>query len=171
MIISTDRLYLRELTIADAIHFLNINNIPDCIEFTGDKPFESLKAARGFLKNYVERYRIHDMGRWAVCLKENNAFLGWCGLKYHEHNKLVDLGYRFYKKYWGNGYATEAAKACVEYGFTELKLERIVAHVHIDNVASHQVAIKSGLKYKKDIVYDEQPAKFYEINKNEYLSK
>lgn len=170
MIISTDRLILRELTENDAIHFYNINSDPDCIAYTGDIPFESIEVASVFIKSYKNQYKEFGMGRWAVCLKDTNDFLGWCGLKYHPENEIVDVGYRFYRKYWGNGYATESCQACLAYGFDQLNLDRIVAHVHVDNESSHRVALKSGLKYVKDFIYDGQPAKLYHITKNEYLT-
>ena len=170
MILSTDRLYLRELIEEDAIHFFKINNDPECIKYTGDIPFESLDAARIFLKNYLRNYKDHKMGRWAVCLKTTNDFIGWCGLKYHSDDQIVDVGYRFYKKHWNAGYATEATKASLAYGFNSLELDKIVAHVHVDNNASHRVALKSGLVYIKDFDYDGTPAKFYEIKKIDYLT-
>ena len=77
MIISTKRLYLRELTVDDAAHFFNINNDSDCIKYTGDIPFESIKHAGVFLKSYVKQYQDYKMGRWAVCLKETTQKTTW----------------------------------------------------------------------------------------------
>jgi RimJ/RimL family protein N-acetyltransferase len=54
-------------------------------------------------------------------------FTGWCGLKYLSETNEVDLGYRFMKKFWGKGYATEAALACIEYGFSRLHLQKLLA--------------------------------------------
>ena len=91
--------------------------------------------------------------------------IGWCGLKYHPESQLVDLGYRLYRTQWGKGYATEAARLSIQYGFETLRLKRIVAHVHRDNVASHQVALKCGMIFKKDFLYEGQPARLYEIRR------
>lgn len=168
LITKTNRLYLRELTIDDAIHFFEMNNDDTVIRYTGDVPFASIDAAKTFLDAYQVNYRDYKMGRWAVCLNTTNEMIGWCGLKYHTQENLVDVGYRFYQAHWGNGYATEATKAALEYGFHVLKLERIVAHVHKDNIASHKVVLKAGLSFVKDFVYDNKPAKFYEITKAFY---
>jgi len=170
MITSTERLYLRELNVDDAIHFFNINNDPECIKYTGDDPFESIEASKLFLESYEKQYQDFKMGRWAVCLNETDEFLGWCGLKFHPNENLVDVGYRFYKKHWNKGYATEATKASLAYGFNHLELDKIVAHVHVDNHSSHHVVIKSGLSYIKEFVYNSTPARFYEIKKIEYLT-
>ena len=165
LIAKTNRLYLRELTIDDAEHFFEINNDKDVIRYTGDLPFTSLKAAKDFLKAYIHNYTMYKMGRWAVCLNTTHEMVGWCGLKYHPEEDLVDVGYRFYQKHWNKGYATEATKAAINYGFEVLKLDRIVAHVHQDNIGSHKVALKAGLHFVKDFIYENNPAKFYEIIK------
>lgn len=169
LIAKTNRLYLRELTIEDAIHFFEINNDIKVLKFTGDDPFESIEAAKSFLKVYKSNYIDYKMGRWAVCLNDTNEMIGWCGLKYHPKENLVDIGYRFYQKHWHKGYATEATKAAIHYGFDILKLDRIVAHVHKNNIGSHKVALKAGLHFVKDFIYDGKPAKFYEISKTDYI--
>ena len=162
-IISTKRLYLREIIIDDYIHFYNLNKDKEVLKYTGDIPFANKDEAKLFLSNYLKQYSLYKMGRWAVCLKSDNTFLGWCGLKFHPKEKIVDVGYRFYKKYWNKGYATEATKASLQYGFETLKLKSIIAHVHKENTASHKVALKSGLKFIKDFIYDDKPAKLYKI--------
>ena len=167
IITETERLYLREFIEEDGIHFFEMNNDPDVIKYIGDGPFESLKAATNFLKNYQD-YKKNNMGRWAVCLKETEEFLGWCGLKYHPEENMVEVGYRFYKKNWNKGYATESAKASIDYGFKELNLKEIYAHAHIENFKSHKVIEKCGLNFIKQFNYDGIPANLYKID-NPYL--
>jgi RimJ/RimL family protein N-acetyltransferase len=58
--------------------------------------------------------------------KETDAYLGWCGLKFLDDLQETDIGYRFHKKYWGRGYATESAAACLKYGFEKLNLKKII---------------------------------------------
>lgn len=163
VICSTERLYLRKLTKNDAIHFYNMNANKNVIKYTGDSPFSSIEDARTFLADYIKQYDLYNMARWAVCLKESDEMIGWCGLKYHEEENLVDVGYRFYEKYWNKGYATESTIAAIYYGFNTLNLKEILAHVHLDNKASHNVVLKSGMKFVKDFMYDNKPAKLYSI--------
>jgi len=164
----TERLYFRKFIVQDGIHFLEMNNDPDVIKYTGDGPFDSLEAAIIFLKNYQD-YKNNNMGRWAVCLKETDEFLGWCGLKYHPEENMVEVGYRFYKKNWNKGYATESAKASIDYGFKELKLKEIFAHTHIENIDSQKVIEKCGMNFVKQFNYDGIPAYLYKID-NQYLT-
>ena len=88
------------------------------------------------------------MGRWACLIKENNEFIGWCGMVTLESGD-VDLGFRFYRKNWGSGYATEAAKACLKYGFDEKGLTRITASALAKNKASIKVIEKLGMTFVK----------------------
>lgn len=162
LICETQRLYLREFTTEDAIHFYEMNNDEDVIKYTGDNAFKSESEAKIFLSEY-KQYQLHNMGRWAVCLKETGEFIGWCGLKYHPVQDMVEVGYRFYRKHWNKGYATESAKAAINYGFKALKLKAIYAHAHINNIASHKVIEKCGLHFIKHIDYDGMPINLYKI--------
>ncbi len=167
IITQTERLYLREFTKADGVHFYEMNSDPEVVKYTGDVPFESISHASEFLINYKD-YQKNNMGRWAVCSKETDEFLGWCGLKYHPKDDLVEVGYRFYRKHWNKGYATESAKASLEYGFKVLHLKEIYAHAHINNLSSHKVIDKCGLNFVKQGDYDGMPANLYKID-NPYL--
>lgn len=171
IITKTNRIYLREFIIEDAIHFYNMNADYDVLKYTGDTLFSSIAEAEEFLKNY-NHYNLYNMGRWAVCHKADHTFLGWCGLKYHPNQKLVEIGYRFYRSHWNKGYATESCKLSIDYGFNVLKLKEIYAHAHIENTASHHVIEKSGLTFLKNGIYDNMPAKLYKIkNPNYHIAK
>jgi [ribosomal protein S5]-alanine N-acetyltransferase len=145
-LLETERLRLREMYPEDAEAMFNLNSDPEVVQYTGDGPFESVEAARIFLTGYRNVYRNSGYGRWITELKSTGEIIGWCGLKFLVDHNQTDVGYRFYKKYWGNGYASESAKACIVHGFSELKLDRIVAHARKENVASLRVLEKCGMK-------------------------
>ncbi len=161
-IIETERLYLREFVYDDAVHLYTMNADPDVLQYAGDEEFVSVEDARNFLKQY-KQFKIFKMSRWAVCLKSTDGFLGWCGLKFHPLENYVEVGYRFYKKHWGNGYATESAKASIQYGFETLKLKLIFAHAHVEHSASQRVIEKCGLTFVEQGNYDGMLAKLYKI--------
>ncbi len=146
-ILETDRLILREFEEEDAQDLFHLNADPAVIRYTGDPPFESIEQAWEFLVKYKD-YEQHGMGRWAILDKVHNEFLGWCGLKNHP-GQFVDLGYRLFKKYWGKGYATEAATASLDYGFSNLNLEEIVGRVAQENTGSIRVLEKVGMTFWK----------------------
>lgn len=161
IITETERLILREFLPEDAVHFYNLNSNPEVIKYTGDPPFATLEEAKLFLSNY-NAYSQFGIGRYAVQRKSDNAFLGWCGLKYHPEDRVVDLGYRFYQCHWGQGYATESAQAALTYAFEKRKYYFVVAHAHIQNKASHKVLTNCGFSQLKNIIYDNQPAALYQ---------
>jgi ribosomal-protein-alanine N-acetyltransferase len=166
-ILETDRLYLREFEISDAPKMYELNLDPDVIRYTGDSSFASLEETEKFMRNY-SAYKDFGYGRWAVIRKVDEEILGWCGLKYLPETKETDVGYRFFKKYWGQGYATESALASLEYGFNTLNLPTIVARAMHENLASIKVLEKIGLKYWKEDTCAEHPAVCYKLDKKDF---
>ncbi|MGJ5642356.1 GNAT family N-acetyltransferase [Formosa sp. S-31] len=168
IVLETERLYLREFTTDDAKNFFDLNADEEVMKYTGDVAFKSIKAATQFLLEY-NPYEIYKMGRWVVCLKSTNEFIGWCGLKFHPESKIIDVGYRFFQKHWNKGYATESCSAVLDYGFNALKLDAIYAHAHIANTKSQNVLEKCGLVKIDQAIYDGMPAYLFKIN-NPYFS-
>ncbi|WP_299525112.1 GNAT family N-acetyltransferase [uncultured Lutibacter sp.] len=160
IILETERLFLREFVPSDGFHFFYLNNDPEVIKYTGNQPFKNLEEANNFILNYSE-YNKYGFGRWAVCLKETSEFVGWCGFKFDKDSSEIDLGFRFYKKYWGIGYATEAAKGCLQFGFLDLNFKEVVGRCYIENKASINVLEKCNFKFQKNILYDSKQAKLY----------
>lgn len=148
MIFETERLILREFDLADAECFYQLNLDEEVLKFTGDVPFKSIEDSESFIRNY-SHYAEHGYGRWTVVLKATHNPVGWCGLKYHAEG-YVDIGYRFFKEYWGRGFATEAAQASLNFGKHYLKLPLpIYGRVSRENLASIRVLEKIGLTYFK----------------------
>lgn len=162
-ILETPRLLLREFHEEDAPHFYKLNEDPEVTRYTGDLPFRDEEAARQFLLDY-DQYEKHGYGRWAVLLKPENTrpeWIGWCGLKYIPELDETDVGFRFFRSYWGRGYATEAARACLAYGFGALGLKRIVGRAMKENAASVRVLQKIGMEFWKEFDFMEHPGLYF----------
>jgi len=151
--VETKRLILKELTPKDALNLYKLNLNTDVIRFTGDVAFESIEAAKAYLEKY-DQYKKYGVGRWAVLEKDTKEFLGWCGLKYTEELNEFDIGFRFLKKHWNNGYASEAAKLCLDLAFDKFAIKEVVGRAHYLNKASHRVLKKIGMRYKSSIVIE-----------------
>lgn len=160
-ILETPRLYLRAFTIEDAQLLIDLNSNPNVIRYTGDGPVKDLSEAKRILTDIIFPQYKNKMGRWAVHLKSNDEFIGWCGLKFIAEDNEIDLGYRFFENQWGKGYASESAKAALDYGVNILKLKNIIARVAKDNVASINVIKKLGMVYLKDDMCAHDPAEVY----------
>ncbi len=79
-----------------------------------------------------------------------------------------ELVYLLAKPYWGMGLATEAAKACLKYGFEELQLEQIIAVTRHENVASRRVLERIGMKHEKDVRLYDIDCVYYSISRKSY---
>lgn len=125
-----------------------LNNDPEVLKFTGDLPFSSVQEASDFIHEY-DHYQRHGFGRWTIIDKTNYSYIGWCGLKLNEEND-IDLGFRILKQHWNKGYATEAAKASIQWGFSNLQIESIIGRAIKDNRASIAVLKKVGMTFWKN---------------------
>lgn len=149
IIIETERLQLRNFTTGDAGLILELNKDPEVTRYTLD-PVRDLKHAAEILEQVIlPQYSLYNHGRWAVYVKQPVEwdFIGWCGLKTRPELNEIDLGYRFMKRAWGHGYATESAIASLKYGFERLGHQRIVGRALPENLASQRVLQKCGMTY------------------------
>jgi RimJ/RimL family protein N-acetyltransferase len=137
----------------DAEAFFALNSHPEVMRFTGEPPIGSLDAAREAIVAYPD-FETVGYGRWGCVLKETQAVIGFCGLKYLPELDEVDVGFRFLPEYWGRGLATEACAASLEFGFSTLLLEEIIGLVLPGNTASIRVLEKVGMHPDGRLTYE-----------------
>ena len=164
----TDRLTHREFCVDDVSTFFLLNSDPDVMRYTGEPPFHSVEDAKAAIVNYPD-FETVGYGRWACVYKETQTVIGFCGLKYLADIDEVDVGYRFFPSFWGQGLATEASLACLDFGFRVIGLQRIVAFVMPENAASIRVLEKTGMTFEAAIDYDGIPALRYAKEKEPQL--
>ena len=164
MIIETERLTLRRHTIDDVEGAYQVNLDPKVSKYTGDGGVKTREEIRHILQTTsLADYEKYGFGRMAVIYKPENKYIGFCGLKYLEDLKTVDIGYRFASDYWGKGIATESARPFIKYGFETLKLPEIIGLVMPENKASSNVLIKLGLQFVETFDYDGELVEKYVI--------
>ncbi len=165
IIFQSSRLYFREFNENDVQLLLELNSNPNVIKYV-HKASPTIENSTATLQNIIlPQYKLYGFGRWAVHLKSNNEFIGWCGLKYLKEADEIDLGYRFKEDYWGKGYGYEAAKTTIDYGFNTLKLNKIFARALPQNIASIRIMEKLGMQYVGDVIDDDGlMVKKYEIH-------
>jgi RimJ/RimL family protein N-acetyltransferase len=148
MELHTSRLRLREFVAADWPAVLAYQRDPRYLqyyEWTDRTPGDVQRFVQLFIDQQLEQPRRKY--QLAVVLKETQQLIGNCGIRKASAGAYeADIGYELAPDRWGQGYATEAARAIVHFGFTELKLHRITAWCIADNVASVRVLEKLGLK-------------------------
>lgn len=148
--LETDHLRLRHLTLEDAGFILELVNEPAWLRFIGDRGVRTLEDARNYiLTGPLESYQRFGFGLDVVELKADKSSIGICGLIKREALPDADIGFALLPRYWGNGYALEAASAVLAWGQGELGLHRIVALTNPDNERSIRVLEKLGMRFEQ----------------------
>ena len=148
--LETDRLVLRQFTMADAGNLVSLDADPDVMRFvTGGIPTSREEIQNEVLPAFLGYYqRYEGYGFWAAIEKATGEFLGWFHFRPRPDAAPgeVELGYRLRKSAWGKGYATEGSRALIRKGFTESGVRRVTAEAMAVNQASRRVMEKAGLK-------------------------
>jgi len=143
--LETERLRLRLFTHDDLDVMFELNTDPDVIKYA-DTAVKDMEEVRQRLEEGpLADYKKYGYGRFAVDLKETGRMIGFCGIKYIPEIELPEVGYRFLKAYWGQGIATEAARACVDFAREDLGIDKLIALIIPENIASIRVAEKLGM--------------------------
>lgn len=173
---TTERLILREILPTDVDGMFELDSDGEVHRYLGNKPITTREQAAEAIRFIRQQYIEHGIGRWAVIDKKNGAFMGWGGLKYiinetNGHNHYYDLGYRLIKKYWGQGIATETAKASLTYAFEKLNAHEVYAIADVANQGSNKVLQKVGLKLVETFELDEVEHHWYELRRIDFEPK
>lgn len=150
LILETDRLLLRELQLSDAEAFFAMDKNPKVHQHLWNKPVQKIEEIIEIILAVRQQYVDNGIGRFAMISKKTDEFIGWAGLKFnteavnHKVN-FYDIGYRLDEKFWGKGYASEAAEAWLNYGFETMKIKTMEAAAHFDNAASNRILQKIGM--------------------------
>ena len=167
IVFETPRLILRQFTDEDAPLILQLNNDPEIVKYVHEPVLETEEQAKNIILNIILPQYKNNLGRWAIHLKTNNEFIGWCGLKHVPARDEIDLGYRLIRSAWGKGFATEAAKHTLDHGFKKLNLELITGRAHIENIVSIKVLEKIGMQFISQDNVDDCPVRTYTISKQQ----
>lgn len=162
IVAETERLILREFSPSEAAALYALNADPEVIRYTGDRAFVDVAEARQLLATY-DAYRERGYGRWSIYRKDSGEYIGFCGLAYRPETDEVDLGFRFYRRCWGSGYATEAGQRSLELGFGRYGLTKIVGRAIDGNSASQHVLTKLGMSPLSSFERDGRTWVQYEI--------
>ncbi|UOQ43885.1 GNAT family N-acetyltransferase [Halobacillus salinarum] len=163
VILATDRLVLRQMSVSDAIHLLEIFSDPAAMKY-----YPSTKNRSETLQ-WIEwnqlNYQRYDAGLWIIEKKSSGAFIGQCGIvpQSIEGKTEFEIGYLFKRSYWGKGFASEAAMGCKYYGFNELLLPKLISLIDIKNNRSVKVAERIGMRLEKNVVKWEKMNHLYSV--------
>ncbi|MCG2611594.1 GNAT family N-acetyltransferase [Flavobacterium sp. SM15] len=170
-IIETERLILRPIVLSDAEAMFVLDSNPNVNIYLGNNPVQTMEETIGYIENIQNQYIQNGTGRFAVVLKETNEFIGWAGIKFltepeNNHVNVYEIGYRLQEAHWGKGYGSEAAKAWLDYGFTEMNIPKMYASVHKENAASKRILEKIGMQITSEFLWNDIPCYWLEMENN-----
>jgi ribosomal-protein-alanine N-acetyltransferase len=149
-VLQTQRLSLREFELEDVDALAAILSDPETMRYY-PMPFDRAAVVDWILRNRT-RYANDGFGLWAMILKATGDLIGDCGLVRQSVDGLdeIEIGYHVRRDLWGQGYASEAARACRDYGFSSLKVDRLISLIRPENLQSRRVAEKNGMTIWKE---------------------
>lgn len=151
-ILDTTRLRLRTITLDDAAFYLQLVNEPAYLANIGDKGIRTIEdAIDSIKKGPIDMQERLGFSLYIVESKQDNIAIGMCGLIKRDGLDDVDIGYGFLSAYTGQGLASEAATAVVNYARATIGLPRLVAITAPENTISSRVLEKIGFTYEKII--------------------
>ena len=155
--IECERLILRSIKISDAEDVYDYSKRQDLTRYLLWSPHPYIAYTKEYLKYVVKQYRAGNFYDWAVVEKESCRMIGTCGFTSIDvDNRSAEIGYVLNPDFHRRGYAPEAARAVIEFGFRELDLNRIQCRFMKGNDASLKVAEKLGMTfegYLRDLLY------------------
>lgn len=147
--LSSPRLLLRRLSREDAADFYEYARLPSVTEYLLWYPHSGMEHTRRYLALIEREYRMGMFYDWAVVLRESGKMIGTCGFAAIDSpNACGEVGYVLNPDFWGQGYAPEAVRAVMAFGFGTLSLHRIEARYILGNDRSRRVMEKCGMRFE-----------------------
>jgi len=164
--LETDRLILRPLDEKDIDAIFAMRSDPEVMRFI--RELQNRDESANWVELVSSRWATEQIGFCAMVEKSAGKFVGWCGLWRLKETGEIEVGYAVAKKFWGKGYATEAALEFLDYAFKKLAPEKIVAVARPKNAASRRVMEKLGMDFVKIDTFYDQTLVQYAITKETY---
>jgi len=165
IILETDRLILRTWELTDEDAGFAIWGDKEVVKYIPTAEVLAREQVVASIKRGIDHQIKYGYQHWAVVLKENQRLIGACGFNHlddESENGLsradaitIELSFHFQRSFWGNGYASEAAEACIAYAKEKLDVKRIVAGVNRQNVRSVRILEKLDFNYMGLVYFDD----------------
>lgn len=169
--IETSRLQFRRFTNSDFdTHYRYIASDAQVMQTLLLEKALDVTEARVWFDCLVKHWDNHHFGVWLLSDKQTQSFIGQCGLRFLADTPQLELTYAIARRYWGQGLATEAAKASLHYGFEQLDVEQIFALAAPNNSISQRVMQKLGMTYQGRRCFYLTEAVYYAISKKAWQS-
>jgi ribosomal-protein-alanine N-acetyltransferase len=165
----TKRLFMRRLGTDDLDGFYEIMRKEEVVVWLGGTAGKTRDETKTTIEKYAAQWKEKGYGVWGVFDRQTGELLGDCGLNFLKETGEVEIMYAFDPKYWGRGYATEAATAALEYAFKRARLDRIIVLSKPDNTRSKNVIKKLKFKFVGTKRYFNMDLLCYEMSRDSYF--
>lgn len=171
MLLTTPRLLLREMTQADYPALHAILTDPETMRYY-PRPYDDAGVQR-WIDWTLDNYRTHGFGLWAVTLQDTGEFIGDCGVTLQPiHGQwLPEIGYHISKAHWRQGYASEAAAACIAYAFDRFAFPALYSYMNAENEPSWRTAMKNGMTFQEEYDDHGERLRVYRITCEEWAGR
>jgi ribosomal-protein-alanine N-acetyltransferase len=165
IILETEHLLFRPLALSDLDDLTDLYADPEVMRFLGGP--RNRDEVELVLNRYIQEYQIHGHSFFATINKDDQHFIGHCGLLKQEveDEPEIELAYVLAKSYWHLGLASEGVQALKDYGLQKLGFPRLISLIPPENIASVHIAEKIGMQYKRDVHQWGQHFKLYAVQK------
>lgn len=177
-LLETDRLILREMSPEDVNSLLRHFGNPEVVKFIEMQPIKTIEQANEWLRWMGGFFAANNGLRWGITLKEEDLFVGSAGLySWNREAHYAEIGCNVAHSFWGNGYGQEAMRRIIEFGWDQMKLNRIEADVVHGNMRAAHVL--KNLGFRKEGVLRHRllkGGKYYDVHlygllRSDYLNK
>jgi ribosomal-protein-alanine N-acetyltransferase len=162
--VSTERLLLRPLEWADREAYAAFRFHPEVAQWLSPADRDPLAASEATIARFQSSWSTRGYAPWGVF--RDGKLIGQCGLNFVPEFGKTEVLWALHPAAWGQGYATEAARAALAFGFETIGLDLIFAVTKPDNLASQAVMKRLGLIYRREVVYRDIPSVWFDKAKS-----
>lgn len=152
VLLETERLYLRDWVPDDWKRYKPLATDPRVLKYIGHGEPSTDERIKRFVCGGIEKAKTRGWILWPVIHREDAELIGFCGFG-DGFPPDVEMGWRLRPEYWGQGLATEIARAVMDYGWQRFRFDRLVSVIHPENKASIRVAEKLGMAPETTFVH------------------
>jgi len=170
-VLESQRLSLCPLGPDDLVPMHGIWNDPDVRRYLWDDKPVSVEEAEACFVQSAREFAEEGFGMFGVRPRDETGLIGFCGLRCVEGTREVELMYGLLPEWWGRGFATEAARACLRFAFEEVGLERVLAGTDLPNTASSRVMKKLGMTFYEEIQAGEHKVSYFALRREDWFGE
>lgn len=172
--LTADRLVLRAFREDDVPALTALHSDPEVVRFLrpNGAPETNPRQAWEYIAMHMGHWLLKGYGKWAMADPKTDELIGRIGYFHMPYEwPGLELGWTVARRLWGQGYATEAARLALDWGFQNLDTNEIISAVHPDNAPSIRVAERLGERHVRDAAIHGSPCRIYALTRDEWHAR